>query len=71
MEIVSSGMDTNRLFNLTLNADPGFAYALDTSTNLSEWQLLTNFVSDLGLVEFVDTDSTNFWNRFYRLRWVP
>jgi len=71
MEIVSSAMDTNQLFHLTLNADPGFSYSLDASTNLFEWQPLTRFTDDIGLIEFIDADSTNYWNRFYRLRWLP
>jgi hypothetical protein len=71
LEIVSSAMDTNQLFHLTLNADPGFGYSLEASTNLFEWQPLTHFTNDLGLIEFIDADSTNYWNRFYRLRWVP
>jgi len=71
MEIVASAMDTNQLFHLTLNVDPGFGYWLDASTNLFEWQPLLNFTQDTGLIELVDTDATNYLNRFYRLRWVP
>ena len=70
LEIVSSSMTTNG-FQLTLNADPGFRYALDTSTDLSGWQPLATLSLDAGLENFTDFDSTNFWNRFYRLRWVP
>ena len=71
MDIASSGMDTNRLFHLTVNADLGFAYALDTSTNLFNWEPLLNFTNDVGLIEFIDADTTNYTNRFYRLRWIP
>ena len=71
MEIVSSAVDTNQMFHLTVNADPGFSYWLDASTDLFEWQPLANFTDDIGLIEFIDADSTNYWNRFYRLRWLP
>jgi hypothetical protein len=64
-------MDTNQSFHLILNADPGFGYSIDASSDLVQWQSLTNFVQDAGLFEFIDADATNFWNRFYRLRWVP
>ena len=71
MEIANSSMDTNQLFHLTVNADLGFVYSLDASTNLFDWEPLLNFTNDLGLIEFIDADSTNYWNRFYRLRWLP
>ncbi len=71
MEIVSSTMATNQLFHLTLNTDPGFGYSLDVSSDLVQWQPLANLGPDGGLFEFIDFNSTNFWNRFYRLRWMP
>ncbi len=71
LEIASAVLDTNQWFHLTLNADPGAGYALEASTNLFEWQSLTNFVQDSGLIEFIDPDPIEFSNRFYRLRWVP
>lgn len=69
MDIVASGMQVDRLFGLTLNLDPGFNYALDVSTDLQQWDSLTTFPAAGGLLDFVDTDSTNYLNRFYRLRW--
>lgn len=71
LEIVSSAMDTNQWFHLTLNADAGIGYALEASTNLFQWLAVTNFVQDAGLIEFADPDSAEFRNRFYRLRWLP
>jgi DNA-binding beta-propeller fold protein YncE len=71
MDIVGSAMQTNQLFGLTVNLDPGFSYTLEASSDLFQWQPLTTFGGDGGLFDFVDTDSTNYWNRFYRLRWVP
>ena len=69
-EIVSAFMAGDG-FHLTLNADPGFQYSLDASTDLVNWEPLGNPVLDAGMQEFIDSGSTNFWNRFYRLRWVP
>ena len=69
-EIVSAFMAGDD-FHLTLNADPGFQYSLDASTDLVNWEPLGNPVLDAGMQEFIDSGSTNFWNRFYRLRWVP
>ena len=71
VEIVSTVMDSNQLFHLTLNVEPGFNYSLDASTNLLQWESITNFSQDGGLIDCTDPDGTNFWMRFYRLRWVP
>ena len=69
MEIVSSGMQTGQVFGLTVNLDPGFSYALEASTDLLQWQPVTTFGGDGGLFDFVDSDSTNYLSRFYRLHW--
>ena len=71
MEIVSSTMTTNQLFQLILNADPGYGYSVDASSDLRQWQSISNLTLDAGPFEFIDADATNFWKRFYRLRWVP
>jgi hypothetical protein len=71
MDIVSSGMPAGQGFNLTVNLDPGFNYALEASTDFFQWQPITTFTAGSGLFDFVDADSTNYWTRFYRLRWSP
>ena len=71
MDIVSSGMQAGQGFSLTVNLDPGFNYALEASTDFFQWQPITTFTAGSGLLDFVDADSTNYWNRFYRLRWSP
>jgi len=53
-----------------MNVDPEFFYALDATTNLIDWQTIANFSGMAGLFEYVDLDSTNYANRFYRLRWA-
>jgi hypothetical protein len=61
---------TNQLFQLTMNVDPGFVYALDATTNLLDWQTIASFTDAAGLFDFVDMESTNYASRFYRLRWA-
>ena len=69
-EIVSTSMAPDG-FHLTLNADPGFRYALDTSADLVQWETLADIILDGGMQEFIDPGSSSFGNRFYRFRWVP
>ena len=71
VEILSSTIQTDQLFHITFNVDPGFTYALETSTNLVEWWSVTNFVNDAGLLDISDLTSANDWCRFYRLHWIP
>ena len=71
MEIVSAFNQPNQGFHLTLNVDPGFSYALEASTNFNTWEPLISFANEAGLFEFTDAESTNFWSRFYRIRWEP
>lgn len=58
--LTSSGLD------LSLEGVPGFNYRIETATNLSDWMLLTNFVSTNSLMYFHDAAATNFNRRFYR-----
>jgi hypothetical protein len=71
MDIVASGMPAGQPFGLTVNLEPGFNFALEASTDLFQWEPITTFTDGGGLFDFVDIDSTNYWNRFYRLRWAP
>ncbi|MEI6075843.1 MAG: hypothetical protein WCS94_09735 [Verrucomicrobiota bacterium] len=70
MDIVSSGMMPGQMFGLTMNLDPGFNYALEASADLLQWQVISSFAGSGGLLDYVDSNSTNYWNRFYRLRWT-
>ena len=70
MDIVSSGMVASQTFGLTMNLDPGFNYALEASADLLQWQVISSFMGNGGLIDFLDPDTTNYWNRFYRLSWV-
>lgn len=69
MDMVSAAALADGTFQLTLNVDAGFNYDLEATTDLLQWQPVTS-ISAGGLVDFVDTDATNFPNRFYRLHWL-
>jgi hypothetical protein len=59
-------------FTLNLIGSPGYAYILQTTTNLnssSGWlPIVTNTLGTNGLWQFKDTQATNFPRRFYRLK---
>jgi hypothetical protein len=47
--------------------EPGEAYRVEASTNLTDWGLLSSFVSTGPTNQLIDLSSTNFEHRFYRL----
>jgi hypothetical protein len=53
-------------FGLNLQAPLGFNYTIQVSTDLLNWQSLTNFVSTNSLLYFSDPAATNYNRRFYR-----
>jgi DNA-binding beta-propeller fold protein YncE len=71
MEISSATMQTNRMFSLTLNADPGLFYTLEATVDSDHWTVLTNYFNPTGLFEFLDQESASYSPRFYRLFWTP
>lgn len=62
-------------FTLNLTGSPGYAYILETTTNLSSpaiWQpVATNTPGTNGLWHFNDAQAVNFQKRFYRLKLGP
>ena len=50
----------------TLQAETGFYYVIQTSTDLVNWTVLTNFFSGSDGTPLVDLDATNYPIRFYR-----
>ncbi len=57
--------------SLQLEAASGARFAIDGTTDFSNWTpLRTNTVTD-GFFDFVDTTATALTRRFYRARWVP
>jgi hypothetical protein len=59
---------------ISLNGLAGRNYAIETTTNLTtlQWEALTTNQTTLeGLLQFVDQQTTNSPQRFYRTRLVP
>jgi hypothetical protein len=54
----------------TVSGPPGDVYRIEASTNLSHWQVISALTNINGTIQFQDVETTNFWQRFYRL-FVP
>lgn len=70
--IIGVGNGSNSGVTLSLSGAPGYTYILEATTNLlppANWLPLdTNTLGTNGLWQFIDTDFTNFPQRFYRLK---
>jgi hypothetical protein len=53
-------------FSLTLQGPVGSNYVIQVSTNLVNWQQLTNFTSTNATMYILDSSATNYKKRFYR-----
>jgi len=69
--IGSIALLTNGNPKFTLTGTPGDQYALEYSTNLIDWTSGATLTNLTGTLQFTDTDSTNFIQRFYRCRLLP
>lgn len=58
-------------FRFMITAEPGFAYVVEASTNLVDWETIHTSRPDQHLVEYVDTDAPTKKHRFYRVRRAP
>jgi Pro-kumamolisin, activation domain/Domain of unknown function (DUF5011)/Immunoglobulin domain/Viral BACON domain len=71
----NSAINPDGSFTLNLIGSPGYAYILETTTNLTSpagWKpVATNTLGTNGLWHFNDTQATNFLRRFYRLKLGP
>jgi hypothetical protein len=56
---------------ITLSGEPGLTYAIHVSSNLSTWSHLTNLLNVNGTLSFVDGQSVNLPQRFYRAVLTP
>ena len=52
--------------SFSLAATSGFTYQIQVSTNLSNWTVMTNLASTNGTIQFLDNNTNNFIQRFYR-----
>ena len=50
----------------TQSAASGYNCQIQTSTDLTNWQVVTNIASETGTVQFTDTNALDFSQRFYR-----
>jgi hypothetical protein len=51
--------------NMVVQGPVGSNYTVQASTDLSNWQVITNFLSTTWLTYFTDSAATNYSNRFY------
>ncbi|MEW6304193.1 MAG: hypothetical protein AB1705_12020 [Verrucomicrobiota bacterium] len=59
-------------FQFRLNGIANETYRIDASTNLVDWAAIsTNAIPGAAFLDFVDNDSANFTNRFYRAVFLP
>ncbi len=54
--------------DLFISGDAGVTYWIDRTTNLVNWEPLTNLFNTNGNVEFIDNSATNAEKGFYRAR---
>lgn len=52
---------------LTFNAQPGWSYRVQTSTNLTSWQTLTTLPGIMGQMQYVPTNTVASDHRYWRL----
>ncbi len=53
---------------LVVTGEPGYAYSVDRSTNLANWNQITNLMNTNGTSAFTDHSATNSDKGFYRAR---
>ena len=53
---------------LVVTGEPGYAYSVDRSTNLANWNQITNLMNTNGTSSFTDHSATNSDAGFYRAR---
>jgi hypothetical protein len=58
-------------FLLRVLGESGARFAIEATTNLTQWTALkTNAITD-GFFDYVDSSAPAFARRFYRARWSP
>jgi len=64
------GLTSDGQFLLRVQGQSGARFAIDATTNLTQWTALkTNVVTD-GFFDYVDSAAPAFTRRFYRARWA-
>jgi subtilase family serine protease len=69
--LVSPSLTSNGMFTFLLSGDAGFNYAIERTTNLSDWSVVATLTNAGGLVPYAETNSQDNVLRAYRARLVP
>lgn len=64
---IVSGESTGRLVRLTIALEAGCNYRIQSSTNLVDWDDVTNFLSSSATADFLGQAGTNSALRFFRV----
>lgn len=59
--------NNSNLFMVRVNIEPNHNYRLQTSTNFLSWEDLTNFSSSAPTIDLLDSKTTNYPRKFYRV----
>jgi hypothetical protein len=70
-QLQALGMSASRQFLLRVTGTAGARYAVETTTNFTQWTALKTNTAVSGSFDFTDTAAPGFSRRFYRARWVP
>ena len=62
---------SNKEIALSLSAPTGFAYRIQTSTNLPEWTSLVTLASTNSTLQHTDSAAPYLGRRFYRAEQIP
>ncbi len=65
-DTVLSGSIVNGQFHLTVEAEPGFEYIVQASTNFTSWVSLSTNTNTTGVFTFIDTTTPLLNSRYYR-----
>ena len=55
-------------FQFILKGDAAARYTIEASSNLLDWSFVTNILNDTGDIQFLDLESHDIPQRFYRVR---
>ncbi len=69
--LLTAKLSNDGHFNFILSGDAGFRYAIETTTNLSDWTVLAILTNSVGVAPFADTNALTSPFQAYRARLVP
>ena len=69
--LLAPAWSSNGAFTFIISGDAGFSYAIEGSTNLTDWSVVATLPNTAGLAPFADTNSQSLPFRAYRARLLP